>query len=799
MNKVFLALSFFIIYTISSQECDLKISGYVFDIHDNSVLKNATIKVLDTNLYAITDDKGYYKIENICPGKYEVIVSHLNCEDVKRKVRLDKPKTIIFSLEHHLESLNEVLIKGELYNTTKKSTINSRLYESDIDKFSSQTFGDALSSVSGVSSIQTGSSIVKPVIHGLHSSRVLIMTNGVRLEDQQWGVEHAPNIDINAVSNITVVKGSNALKYGGDAVGGVIITNERKAPLIDTLMGKFLINGVSNGRGGNVALNLIKARKNGLNFRAQGSLKRLGDFEAADYILTNTGVRENNFSFGFGLNKIDKGFDLSYSRFSTEIGILRASHTGNADNFFFATIADQPDIIEPFSYAINVPRQEVTHQVLKAMAFRKFTNFGKVSLQYDYQNNRRFEFDIRRGDDRNTASLDLELQTHSLLLDATYDQPENFELSFGLMGRHQNNFPNPETGVRRFIPDYDKYDAGLYLTSNADLSDNISMDVGLRYDFNRIDAQKFYRISRWEERGYDDEFSDIIVDTLASQYLTNPVFTFHNISASAGISYQINERNKILVNYGLSSRPPNPAELFSDGLHHSLARIELGELRFDKEVSNKLLTSFQHNSEKLNFNIDAYYNHINNYIYLAPFGTQETNRGFFPVWEYQQTDAAIYGFDSYINFAFNDFLSVENKSALTFGEDLSRNDFIIDIPPFNTTTTLSYNNADWYNLNLGVTSQLVLQQNTFPDFNIPIPSTSDSEIRIADVSTPPPAYHLMHLYLGNSFKINEKYNLKTSLFVDNIFNLSYRNYLNQMRFFADDLGRNIRLQIQFNF
>jgi iron complex outermembrane receptor protein len=315
------------------------------------------------------------------------------------------------------------------------------------------------------------------------------MNNGVRLEDQQWGVEHAPNIDVNALSNITVIKGSNALKYGGDAIGGVIVTNQRKAPLLDTLMGKVIANAVSNGRGGNMAVNLIKAKKNGLNFRAQGSLKRLGDFQAADYVLTNTGVRENNFSVGLGLNKINQGFDVTYSRFSTEIGILRASHTGNADNFFFATIASQPDIVEPFSYDINVPRQEVTHQVVKATGFRKIKDFGTVNLQYDYQNNRRFEFDIRRGDDRNTASLDLELQTHSLLIDAVYDKNEKFDVNFGLMGRYQNNFPNPETGVRRFIPDYDKYDAGAYITANVDISDKIALDAGLRFDYNQIDAQ----------------------------------------------------------------------------------------------------------------------------------------------------------------------------------------------------------------------------------------------------------------------------------------------------------------------
>lgn len=35
-----------------------------------------------------------------------------------------------------------------------------------------------------------------PVIHGLHSNRILILNNEVRQEGQQWGADHAPEIDL---------------------------------------------------------------------------------------------------------------------------------------------------------------------------------------------------------------------------------------------------------------------------------------------------------------------------------------------------------------------------------------------------------------------------------------------------------------------------------------------------------------------------------------------------------------------------------------------------------------------------
>jgi len=313
----YLIVVFLIYSTGIAQNCNLSLEGYVIDTHDNTILKQAEVRILNTDKFLITNNEGYFKFDNLCKGEYDIEVSHLNCETLQKRVTVKSSKTVNFYMEHHLETLNEVLLKGELYDSTEKTTVASRLSESEIDNYSSQSLGDALNTLSGVSTFSSGRAIVKPVIHGLHSSRILTMNNGVRQEDQQWGVEHAPNIDVNNVSSIKVVKGSSALQYGGDAVGGIIITEAKKAPLIDTLMGKALLTGVSNGRGGSASTALIKSYKNGLNIRGQGSLKKLGDSEAPDYVLSNTGVREENFAFGVGLNKISHGFDVSYSRFYT--------------------------------------------------------------------------------------------------------------------------------------------------------------------------------------------------------------------------------------------------------------------------------------------------------------------------------------------------------------------------------------------------------------------------------------------------------------------------------------------------
>ena len=735
----------------------------------------------------------------MCKGTYNIEVSHIACQTQILTFELNGDRNETIFMEHHIEELGEVAIQTSV---TKRNTVTAQetvLKSEVLTKYSALSLGDALKEVPGVSSINTGNTIVKPIINGLHSSRILILNNNVRQQDQEWGIEHAPNIDINNAAQISVIKGSGALAYGGDAVGGVIVINPSRAIIKDTLYGRTILGAQTNGRGYNITSSLNKSFNSGWFAQVQGSYKRSGDFEAPDYNLTNTGIESTGFSGRFGKKTFESGFEVYYSYLDNEIGILGASHIGSVFDIERAINSGQPLLIEDFSYDINAPKQEITHHLAKANYYRRFQGFGKVSLQYDYQYNQRLEFDVRIGDRRNIPAIDLTLQTHSLLADVNVDANLDRKVNFGIMGRYQNNFADPDTGVRRLIPDYDKYDFGIYGTTEWRLNDDLIVDAGLRYDFSRIDAKKFYRISRWEERGYDEDFSDIVIEEFATQLLTNPVFDFHNISASAGARLNLDDSNQILFNYSLASRPPNPSELFSDGLHHSAARFELGDLRFDKEVANRISFSYNYNTPKFSLLSEVFYNRINNFIYLRPFDFILTGRGPFPQWEYQQTDAELYGLDLTVTYEITDAWQWLNKTSLTKGYDLETDLPLIDIPPFNTVNQIRYTNSKWNDFSASLKSEWVFEQNEFPDFNFEVEDELTGEMVLLDISTPPPAYHLLHFYSEATFDLSEKTSLNVSLAVNNIFDTSYRNYLNRLRFFADDLGRNILLQLQLNY
>ncbi|MGK0377642.1 MAG: iron complex outermembrane receptor protein [Patiriisocius sp.] len=637
------------------------------------------------------------------------------------------------------------------------------------------------------------------MINGLHSSRVVIINNGVRLEDQQWGAEHAPNMDINSVGNLTLVKGAGALQYSGDAMGGVIVAESSKVPIKDSLYGKALFTAASNGRGSSMTSQLTKSYQNGWYANLQGTLKRFGDFEAPDYVLSNTGIFERNASFSVGLNRFNFGIEAYYSLFKNEIGILRASHLGGAQDQIRAINSDRPLIINDFTYSINAPKQDVTHHLARIKGFKRFDDFGKLSLQYDFQRNTRLEFDIRRGTDKNNASLDLQLDTHTIMLDLDSHLTDAIGLKTGLVTRYQNNFADPNTGVRRLIPDYEKYDLGIYAIADYRLNDKLLLEAGARFDYTYMDAFKFYRTSFWESRNYDELFPEIVVEELNNQILTNPQLNFYNASATLGATYEFSETYKLFFNYSLASRAPNPSELFSEGLHHSASRIELGDLRFNSEIGHKVALTFQQENKNFSFSVSPFINTIKDFIVLEPIEIRQTVRGNFQVWEYRQTNTQLLGVDFDASYAFNRNFQFNHQFSIVKGYDRSRSEPLISMPPANTKNELVYQNIAFNNLRLALQSEYVFHQNEYPDnnFEVFIPQTETNEI--VDVSTPPDAYHLLNFNSSIDIKATQNSTLTVGFGVTNILNTSYRNYLNRLRYYADDLGRNFLLNLKLNY
>ena len=121
------------------------------------------------------------------------------------------------------------------------------------------------------------------------------------------------------------------------------------------------------------------------------------------------------------------------------------------------------------------------------------------------------------------------------------------------------------------------------------------------------------------------------------------------------------------------------------------------------------------------------------------------------------------------------------------------------MPPVNTNNEIVYQNPEFKNLRLALQSEYVFRQNEFPNnnFEVFIPETETTEI--IDLSTPPDAYHLLNFNSSIDFKASQKSTVTVGFGITNLLNTSYRNYLNRLRYYADDLGRNFLLNLKLNY
>ena len=784
-----------------SQECNLFLKGKVTDFHDDSFLIGALVKIEGTNFFSQTNLNGEFEIEGICPGRYILNISHPNCKSKTKNINLKENKIFDLKLEHHINELEEIIVSDSRLSRTRKSVQEVLVDISEINSYGSNTLVDALNYIPGASILKTGNSIGKPVIHGMYGSRVGIVTDGFRQYDQQWGPDHAPNVDFDSFETIQLIKGAAALKYGGDTSAGSIILSSKRKVLRDTLFGTSFINLESNGWGGKFGSRLEKNYSNGFYINGNFTGKRYGDFNTPNYILSNTGFKEVDFSIKLGKDLVSKGWNLKYSNYNLEPGILKASHIGNVQDLFFALNSSEPSIIDDFTYNVGAPNQRASHQRLTFKYFRSFKNDVKLDFGYSYQNNKRKEFDIRRGGRTNIPVVDLLLKTHNLMLGFSNIKMENWDFEFGYNGLIQDNFSTPDTGVKRLIPDYIKFENGIYILGSYQESNSFLWEWGLRLDHVFYDAKKYYYKSVWEERNYDVLFNEFETGTdFANQILVNPKFNYLNVSAQTGISTKISDNSEFNISYILSQRAPNPSELFSDGLHHAMAAIEYGNLSINPETSHKFLLSLSKTKPNYNWSLEPFISKTFNYIFIEPTGLKQTIRGAFPVWTYKSTDAFLTGIDLNYSQSIIENLRFDIGASYVYAQDILNSEPLILIPPLNSFQKLKFSpkKSKW---TFEISNHISAKQNRFPDSNFIFDYIEDGTIvsKTVDISESPSGFHRLDAIF--SLQIRNQKNLTTNLrlIAQNILNSDYRDYLNRMRYYSSELGRNLQIQLNFNY
>ena len=279
----------------------------------------------------ITDTDGRYVLPNLPADTLTVAFSSVGYARSEQVVDLKSGSRVLdVVLREAVETLDGVVVREDRAREalTRSAQSVAVLDAAELDALRGQTLGQTLEALPGVTTLSTGPSIQKPVIRGLHSDRVIVVNDGVPQEGQQWGAEHAPEIDPFSGARIEVVRGAAGVEYGAGAIGGVVRIEDEALPRTPGLGGRFSTNAFSNSSqaAGSLELEGSPAAVAGLGFRVQGSLRRAGDARTPEYVLGNTAFFERSAEVAVGYTRGPFEVEAHASHFGTDIGIYRGSH-----------------------------------------------------------------------------------------------------------------------------------------------------------------------------------------------------------------------------------------------------------------------------------------------------------------------------------------------------------------------------------------------------------------------------------------------------------------------------------------
>jgi iron complex outermembrane receptor protein len=245
-NYLICVLLCFNIFLLAQTQHEIK--GKIIDFHDGTPLYEAEIitEINGKKIKTSSNLKGNFNFLNVPNGTYQLVINHHDCETVLITIEVPLKQELIIRLEHHQEHLSEIQVVAS--KDLNKTSIQKNVFIEKIEKHQSENLSKTLQEISGVQAITTGNSIAKPVVDGVHSSRLPIINQGVRQQDADWGIEHAPMISLNAVEKLSVLKGASVLQYATDAIGGIIVIEKYKTDKKDTLISSIQSNLQTNNQ-----------------------------------------------------------------------------------------------------------------------------------------------------------------------------------------------------------------------------------------------------------------------------------------------------------------------------------------------------------------------------------------------------------------------------------------------------------------------------------------------------------------------------------------------------------------------
>ena len=514
--------------------------------------------------------------------------------------------------------------------------------------------GEILVKQPGVSATSFSPGASRPVLRGLQGERVRVLTDGIgTLDVSNTSVDHAVTIDPLVTERIEIFRGPAALLFGSQAIGGAVNVLDRRIPRAVPENGYHVdaigsYSSAFEGRSGGAAVDL--AVSNEFVVHVDGSYRKTDDVEVGGYVLTPSlraeqleiaaeeleeghldeaaeaqefaelrGVLPNSatetYTLGAGFALINEGGSLgaSVSYYDTNYGVPARPGAEHAHGEEGEEGEEEEGEEEgPVSIDLKQWRADLRGEIFTGGGF-----LDSVRMRIGYSNYQHTEFE---GDEVGTV----------------FDT-EGFEGRLELVQADRGGWRGV-TGFQALTRDFSAVGAEAFVPPNT--TDQYGIFTLQEFDLGAFGAELSARYEKTDVR------SDSVAIGLEEDAVITAVDrNFNAFSVAGGINYAIAEEVKVGLNASRVERAPSAEELFSNGPHIATQAFEIGNPFLVKERAVGLEAYMRGNAGPVRFQLAAYHNWFDNFIYEVDTGEEADG---LPLFQFFQADATYWGFEGQV-------------------------------------------------------------------------------------------------------------------------------------------------------
>lgn len=459
----------------------------------------------------------------------------------------------------HATELEEVIVTASpIGDPERLATVAGVIGRDEIARAGYNNIGEALAHVPGVTSSGYAAGAGRPVIRGMDSNRVRTLEDGIGSFDvSDVGPDHGVPIEPFAAERIEVVRGAATVRYGSQALGGVVNTISNRVPLhltADGASGDLLANfgTVADSRDFAAQLN---ARRGAFAFHADAADRRSDDYDTPEAEMPNSWLDGRSGALGAAWLGTRHRIGLGVERNESQYGIP-------AEDAFIDM--EQTRLLLRSSWT------------LPPGAFEQLTVDAGWA---DYEHSERDE-----------------VETHATFLDEEWEARAEAvagatgfldETALGVQAQRKN-FSALGEGQAYLSPTRTDTLA-LFAFTEARFSERLRLQLGARVEDVQVDGTPA---------------DDIPVSR-----------SFTPVSASAGLLFEPSEQWRLGVSLSSATRAPAQTELYARGVHEATATWEIGAADLAMERATTAELSLRWRAAGVHADAAVWVSDFRNFIY----------------------------------------------------------------------------------------------------------------------------------------------------------------------------------------